>query len=189
MKYDSEDWKNICRTVSDLCFLIFPFIRKKAVRSALVSNLFESAAETYFLKKGIPVRASKNDQEPDLFFIDEQLSCEIKVTGVDDCVVNKPVIWLGGRYSKRNSDYIFITWNYKVTKTLFENGTRQKMSFVVFKTEIGKDDWKELSNSKNYYGLGLKSTLFQDRKYHTLVGNFTNGKFLLDDFTENFIDA
>jgi len=178
--YNGDDWKSICRMVSDVCFPIFPHLRKKSVRSAIMSNVFESQAERYYKSKNMNVRASTNDRDPDLLFVDDNVPCEIKVTGADDCVFDSRVTWLGGSYSKRNCDYIFVVWNYRSVQSLY--GQNDILSYVVFKSIINEDDWKELSRSKDYYGLGLKSDLFETRSYDQLVGTFLNKKFKLEEF-------
>ena len=61
--YNGDDWKSICRMVSDVCFPIFPHLRKKSVRSAIMSNVFESQAERYYKSKNMNVRAKSLDSQ------------------------------------------------------------------------------------------------------------------------------
>lgn len=178
--YHTEDWCDICRKVSGVCGYIFPYVTKKAVRSAIISSVFETQSEQHFQAKGLNLRSSKNDQEPDLYCKELDLRCEIKVTGLDSPIVDKTITWLGGRFSKRNSDHIFIGWNYCDDQGLY---SENKMSFFVLKTFVTEDDWKELSKSKDYYGVGFKSFLFETKKFDMLVGDYENRTFILRSFT------
>lgn len=178
--YDINDWKSICRNVASIAFPIFPHIKKKSVRSAIISNLFETQSELYFNTKGINTKSSKNDQEPDLYFVDQNVPLELKVTGIDDTITCKTITWLGGRYSKRNSDHVFIMWKYTLPSIMMNEP--DMLSFAAIKTFVSEDDWKELSNSKDYYGLGFKSPQFDTKEYDMLVGDYTNNTFILEHF-------
>jgi hypothetical protein len=177
--YCKEDWSEICKRVSVVCKYIFPYVSKKAVRSAIISSVFETQTEKHFQTKGINLCCSKNDREPDLYCKELDMQCEIKVTGLDSTIVDKTITWLGGRYSKRNSDHIFIGWNYPATDGLFSD---RSMSFFVLKTFVIEDDWKELSASKEYYGVGFKSFLFETKKFDMLVGDYSNKIFVMRNF-------
>jgi hypothetical protein len=65
----SEDWDDVCEEI--------------------ISNLFETQSERYFNSIGIKTLSSKSDKDPDLFFIDYQKPCEIKVTGVEYSKIDK----------------------------------------------------------------------------------------------------
>ena len=177
--YHTEDWNEICKKVSSVCEHIFPYVTKKAVRSAIISSIFETQSECHFQTKGLNLRSSKNDRDPDLYCKELDMKCEIKVTGLDSAIVDKTVTWLGGRYSKRNSDHIFIGWNYCGAEGLF---LEKKMSFFVLKTFVTEDDWKDLSKSKDYYGVGFKSLLLETKKFDMIVGDYENKTFVLRSF-------
>lgn len=167
MIYDKKDWQQICKNVADISRGIFPHVPKKSVRSAIISSVFETQTEKYFQSKGINLLSSKNDRQPDLHCKEHGIICEVKVTGLDSRIVDKTVTWLGGRYSKRNSDHIFIGWYYS-NNTLIDD----EISFFVLRSFVTEDDWKDLSKSKDYYGVGFKSNLFFTKDYDMLVGDY-----------------
>jgi ketosteroid isomerase-like protein len=178
-EYRRSDLENICSSVAKLCFVVFPHIPKRQLRSSNISCLFETQAARYYSSQGINVVSTHVDKDPDLYFADEKISCEIKVTGVKSAQLCRPILWLGGKYSKRSSDHIFVAWNYNET-TLYG----QSISFSVVKTYVDQEEWTKVSNSEYYYGLGFKSSLFENREYQVLVGDYENGCFKLKDFHE-----
>ena len=118
--------------------------------------------------------------QPDLYFLNEHTALELKVTGIDDTITCKTVTWLGGRYSKRNSDHVFIMWTYTPRSIMMNEP--DILSFAAIKTFVSESDWKELSNSKDYYGLGFKSFQFNVKEIDVLVGDYTNETFVLEKF-------
>lgn len=181
--YNENDWRCICKNVAAIAFPIFPHIKKKPVRSAIISNLFETQSELYFNSIGLSTKSSKNDQEPDLYFVDSKMPLELKVTGIDDNISCKVVTWLGGRYSKRNSDHVFIMWKYTPPSLMLNEP--DMLSFAAIKTFVSENDWKELSNSKDYYGVGFKSHQFDSKEIDVLVGDYTNNTFILENFNND----
>jgi hypothetical protein len=182
MIFEQSSWNDICFNVSKITKNIIPYIKKKGVLSGIISNVFETYSSDYFNKNNIKTVSSVNDKDPDLFFVEEKLNCEIKVTGVGLDNIGKKVTWLGGRYSKRNSEHLFIMWNYSPEKKTLYGLEKQYFSFCIVKTFVSPEEWVELSNSKDYYGVGFHSTMFADKEYDILVGNYLNKKFVLQKF-------
>jgi hypothetical protein len=181
--FTPHSWQEICFGVSNITKNIVPYIKRKSVLSGIISNIFETYAAEYFNGKEIKTKSSENDKDPDLFFMEKNINCEIKVTCVRSDIIDKKVTWLGGRYSKRNCEHIFIMWNYNQKKenTLYEPN-KEYFSFCVIKTIASPEDWIELSNSKDYYGVGFHSTLFADKQHDILVGDYKQNKFILNKF-------
>lgn len=177
--YCTEDWYEICKRVSGVCKYIFPHVKKKSLRSTIMSSVFETQSEEHFQAKGINLCCSKHDKEPDLYCKELDMKCEIKVTRLDTTIIDKTITWLGGRYSKRNSDHIFIGWNYPDGEGLF---CEKKMSFFVLKTFVTEDEWVDVSTSKYYYGVGFKSSLLEAKKFDMLVGEYSNKIFVMRNF-------
>ena len=182
MIYDNNNWINICDGVSKISKNIVPYIKQRKVLSGVISNIFETYSAEYFNKNNIKTKSSANDRDPDLFFIEENFSCDIKVTGVDSNDIHKKVTWMGGRYCKRSSDHLFIMWNYSPDRQTLFGIEKAHFSYFILKTFVCHDEWTELSNSKDYYALGFNSALFKDKKINTLVGDYKNGHFTLEKF-------
>jgi hypothetical protein len=182
MIFEQNSWKNICSDVSKITNNIVPYIKRKSVLSGIISNIFETYSSEYFNKNNIETKSSSNDREPDLFFVKENLSCEIKVTGVGSDSIKKKVTWLGGRYSKRNSEHLFIMWNYNPENKNLYGIEKSYFSFFILKTTVAPEDWVELSNSNDYYGVGFHSDKFMNKKIDILVGKNNNGIFELEKF-------
>jgi hypothetical protein len=180
--FEKHHWKIICGKVSEICLNIFPFIKDKKVKSALLSDLFESQSEIYFNSIGIKTTSCKNDREPDLFFNELGIPCEIKVNGVDSNQVKK-CTWLGGQYSKRSSDFIFINWYYRnSSNTLF--GVEQKyISFCLTSCYVKKEFWKA-STSTEYNGVFFTSDVLCSQEHKSLIGSCTSEGLILEKFYE-----
>lgn len=157
-----EHWQNICELVKPIALQhIFPYIKSKRVRSGVISELFETISATYYNSVGIPTEACKNDTEPDLYFTEIDKPCEIKVTSS-----NKRE-WMGNHISKKSSEFILISWEYKeATDTLF--GTQpEDLSFCVINVFLDKDDWMTLG--KEYNGTKITSKMLDKKKLNILV--------------------
>jgi len=183
--FENEHWRIICDEVSKICLGIFPYVKDKKVKSALLSDLFESQSEIYFNSIGIKTVSCKNDREPDLFFTDFEMPCEIKVNGVNSNQVKKST-WLGGQYSKRSSDFIFINWHYNdQTNTLF--GIEPKyISFCLTSCYVKKEFWKA-STSTEYNGVFFTSDVLYSQEHKSLIGNCTQEGLFLEKFYERSI--
>ena len=173
---EREHWVNICKLVSAKCLNIFDDIRSNKLKSEIVSHLFETQTEKYFKSIGYNVSGAKNDHDPDLFCHTTNKPYEIKVTKVSGCVVNK-CKWMGGKYSKRTSDYVLIMWNQH--NTFFG----EDISFNITKCFIDEGEWYSIDNGKeNYYATNFKCDTILKKDYKVLIGNVINGKFLLEGF-------
>ena len=167
-QYESHHWKEICKKVSSIAVILLPHLNRKKIKSEVISNLFETISGAYFNSIGIPTQVASSDREPDLTF--PSGPCEIKVTGIDHPFTKK-CKWMGGKYSKRNSDYIFIMWNLYCGE----------MYFSVYHCYASENDWKTIDNGKeNYYATVFESGMILDRQHKELVGSRLGGEFLLE---------
>ena len=141
-------WQAICQEVTKTALPILPHLRSNKLKSEVISNLFESKSEKYFNSIGIPVRACQSDRDPDLYFIKENKSLEIKVTRSPTPIMNS-LKWMGGKYSKRNSEHIFIAWHY--TEPTIIDPT-DNITYMIAKTYVTEDDWSVLDNGNEKIG-------------------------------------
>jgi hypothetical protein len=145
-----EHWQNICKRVSTIAKEnIFPYVRSNRVRSGILSELFENQSAEYFTSIGIKTKSCDTDKEPDLTFVDRNQTCEIKVTSS-----NKQE-WMGNHVSKKNSEYVLISWKYTDT-----------LEFSVINVYLSQDDWNRLGN---YNGTKINSKTLQNKKIKVLV--------------------
>ena len=171
--YESEHWREICRRVESIAIQILPHLNRKKIKSEVISNLFETLSGEYFTSIGLPTQVASNDREPDLTF--PTGPCEIKVTGIDHPFTAR-CKWMGGKYSKRNSDYIFIMWYSCI----------DEMRFSVHHCYATENDWKTIDNGKeNYYATVFESDMILNREHKQLVGSRAGEKFLLEKISEN----
>ena len=158
-----EHWVNICNKVENIALEhFFPFIKDKSVRSKLISNLFETQSAEYFNSIGIKTKPCTNDKEPDLLFVDTNESCEIKVTSSE-----KNKSWMGGEYSKRNSEYILISWVYRESHGSLYGVEPESLRFSVINTYITQDEW--VSCGKNFSGTKITEKDLLSKKINILV--------------------
>lgn len=166
--YEPHHWKQICVRVSNIAMFLLPHLNRKKIKSEVISNLFESISGEYFNSIGINAVVASNDREPDLTF--STGPCEIKVTGLDHPFTRK-CKWMGGKYSKRNSDHIFIMWN-------IYNG---ELRFSVYHCFVEESDWAIVDHGKqNYYATIFESSKLLGRDYKELVGHRNNDEFILE---------
>jgi hypothetical protein len=177
--FKEEHWINICQLVADKCLDIFPEIKRKKLKSEILSHLFETQSEKYFNSIGIQTSCCATDKDPDLFFIESNKPCEIKVTGIDHSFTKK-CKWMGGKYSKRTSDYIFIIWNCN-------KDTDNKISFCVIKTFVDESEWTTIDSSTkpNYYATVFESSSLLKKEHKFLVGEYDGSNFILCEYVKN----
>jgi hypothetical protein len=167
------DWIEIAQRVTNTALPILPHLRSNKLKSEVISNLFESKSEEYFNSIGVPVRACISDRDPDLYFIAEEKPLEIKVTRAKS-IHSKNLKWMGGKYSKRNSDHIFIAWHY-TEPTLIDSS--DKITYFIAKTYVTEDDWNELDDgNNNYYATVFTSDDLMRRDHEIIVGKYTSSK-------------
>ena len=155
-------WKNICDRVEPIALKhIFPYIKSKRVRSSSLSEVFEIQSAEYFNSIGISTKPCGNDKEPDLFFNETEEFCEIKVTSS-----NKRE-WMGGKHSKKSSEFILIKWNYQEEKTTIFGIEPESLKFSVINTFLDKDDWNILGD--NFSGTKITSKMLKNKKVEILV--------------------
>ena len=166
----TNDWKIISGRVTELALPILPHIRPKNLKSSILSNLFESQAAKYFNSIHVPVRVCESDREPDLTFTDTNRPCEIKVTGLDHPFSNR-LKWMGGKYSKRSSDYILIAYHYSPMNNSLWEKEPSTIKYFITKTYIDENEWKRIDNgNENYYATVFSSDDLRTKDHEVLVG-------------------
>ena len=176
--YEPEHWRNICTNVSVIANKVLPYLNRKKIKSEVISNLFESVSAEYFNSIGIENKLAQTDRDPDLLFTSGP--CEIKVTGVDDIVV-KSCKWMGGKYSKRTSEYIFVMWNHQEPRQTLYGISEDSLYFSVYNCHVEEDEWHTVDNgNENYYATVFDSGSLLSRPNKCLVGSRAGEKFLLE---------
>lgn len=163
MIYDKKHWNNIAKGVVEKALPIFPYIKGKKLKSEIMSNLFETQSAEYFNSIGIPTESADSDRKPDLFFTELNKPCEIKVTGINHPFVKK-CKWMGGTFSKRTSDFIFVVWNH--------NDNTNKISLSIFKCFVDENEWNSIGDGSNYYATTFKSDQIFEREHEILLGDY-----------------
>ena len=172
MTYGSNHWKTISEMVTSIALPILPHIRSRKLRSEIISNLFESQAAKYFNSISIPVQAAESDRDPDLVFLQTQTPCEIKVTGSDHPIATK-LKWMGGKYSKRTSDYVFIGWHYQPTNRTLYGEEKETIQYFIATKFVDESEWKIIDNGKeNYYATVYTTEELLQDSYEIIVGDY-----------------
>lgn len=158
--------------VTEIALPILPHIRSRKLRSEIISNLFESQTEKYFNSISIPVLAAESDRQPDITFLNTNTPLEIKVTGSDHPIAYK-LRWMGGKYSKRTSDYVFIAWNYQPERNTLYGIEQQTINYFIVKKYVNESEWKTIDNgNENYYATVYSTDELMKDSYEVLVGNY-----------------
>ncbi len=180
--YEPDHWRNICIQVSTIASNVLPHLNRKKIKSEVISNLFESVSANYFNSIGIETVLAKTDRDPDLLFTSGP--CEIKVTGVDSTSV-KSCKWMGGKYSKRTSEYIFVMWYHQEPiETLF-GPVGDSLHFSVYNCHVDENEWSTVDNgNENYYATVFESGNLLKKPHKCLVGSRAGEKFLLEKIFE-----
>jgi hypothetical protein len=156
------DWSNICANVTAIALPFFHIPFPTTVKSAILSSLFEIEAAKYYQSKGVSVKNSANDTEPDLFFQATQTSVEIKVTKL-----SKTIKFRGNKVSKRESQFVMIIWD-EAEPDLYN--TNKRLKFYVTTTYLTPSDWSGDIENYNASFLHYKDI---ENKVEDLVGNRT----------------
>ena len=107
--------------------------------SECISGVVESKMVEVARKYGIQIESPKVDSEPDIIINYKPL--EIKTTS--------SVEWRGGAYSKRESDYLFIKWDY----------SDGEFTWFALHKYLKEDDWNGgdvMDKDNNYYATKIK---------------------------------
>jgi hypothetical protein len=176
--YEPEHWKNICEEVSTIANKVLPYLNRKKIKSEVISNLFESVSGKYFNSIGIETIVAQSDKDPDLRF--SSGPCEIKVTGVDDITVSN-CKWMGGKYSKRTSEYIFVMWNHQEVKNTLFGPSEEALYFSVFNCHVDETEWSTIDNgNENYYATIFQFEDILSKPHKCLVGSCSGRDVLLE---------
>lgn len=177
--YEPMHWRCISKTVADIALPIFPHIKGKKLKSEIMSNLFETQSAKYFNSIDIPTVSAQNDKEPDLLFT-TNYPVEIKVTGVDQPII-KSAKWMGGKYSKRESDYIFVLWNYQEPISNYIIDQPEILSVAIIQCHSTMDDWKTVDNNNdNYYATVMTLDRILDKPHRILMGSKVGNNITLE---------
>ena len=180
--YQPDHWQSISKLVSDIALPIFPHIKGKKLKSEIMSNLYETQSAKYFNSINIPTQSAQNDQEPDLLFTNHAV--EIKVSGIDH-PFTKNAKWMGGKYSKRESDYIFILWHYQGTIDNYIIEEPEYLSVAIIQCHCTIDDWKTIDNDKNnYYATVMSLDRIYSKPHRILLGNKVIDDIVLENTYE-----
>lgn len=175
LRFESRVWKEISDRVTAIALPILPHIRSRKLRSEIISNLFESQAALHFQSLSIPVQVCESDRQPDLTFTDTNKTLEIKVTGSDHTIAEQ-FKWMGGKYSKRSSDYIFIAYCYTPATTIDPTDT---IKYYITKTYVDENEWRTIDNgNENYYATIYTTNDMKDNEI--LVGRKENKIYVLE---------
>lgn len=174
--YEPNHWSGICKSVSDIALTILPHIKSKKLKSEIISNLFETQSAVYLNEQGFDVISANSDRDPDLVI--NEKPCEIKVTGLDHPMTENAK-WMGGKYSKRTSDFIFVMWNYQSERNTLYGQEKEKLLFAVLQCHVNESEWRTIDNGNdNYYATIFDLKQILDREHRILVGarqfNFIN---------------
>ena len=177
----NNHWKDISQMVTEKALPILPHIRSNNLKSGIISNLFESQAAIYFNSMNIPVRACESDREPDLYFINEERPVEIKVTKSDHPFTNQ-CKWMGGKYSKRPSDYALIMWHYQEEHNTLYGMQKEYLKFAILSAHIDQEEWKEVDNgNENYYATIIRSEDILEKDHELLLGKKHGQDIILEE--------
>lgn len=138
-----------------------------------MSNIFETQSANYFNSIGYETNRASSDRDPDLLFAISNKTCEIKVTGSNN---KNPtdVKWMGGKYSKRPSDYIFIIWYYEPEHNTLDGVVKETVHINISQCYADENDWETVDNGKeNYYATVFKSDKIRHRDHINLVGDYS----------------
>ena len=116
--------------------------------SECISSVIESKMVDVCIRMGITIEAPKVDSQADIIL--EYKPLEIKTTSGRE--------WRGGEYSKRESDYLLVSYDY----------ADGEFSWFVIHKYLEEKDWKS-SKNKNYYATSLTLNEVVDGKI--LVGD------------------
>jgi hypothetical protein len=117
------------------------------LKSELISNILEASFQSVVSD----ITAPFSDNEPDLYV--KGIPLEIK-TAKTTCV------WRGGEYSKRESDYLMVSYD--------DSGDVMKWFFLY--TYLMESDWKS-SGSGNYYATTIDLNDILKKDCYILVGD------------------
>ena len=116
-------------------------------------------------------------------FINENKPLEIKVTSSPMPIMNN-LKWMGGKYSKRTSDYILIMWNYTPTNHTLYGIEPESIKYNIIKTFIQENEWSTVDNNKdNYYATIFDTDKLLNRPhevYEVIRGQYNGYEFILE---------
>ena len=175
--FNKTHWDIISKRVSEKAIVVFPYLRDKKLKSAVLSNLFENVSAEYFTSIGIRCNPAESDKDPDLYFPKLEKPVEIKVTGLDSWD-SKKIAWMGGKYSKRTADFILVAWYYNDFKNSLFDDDEAEIRFYMVNTFIEQSEWNVISDD-SYYATKFTSEQLKNKEYTVLLGEERHEVFFL----------
>ena len=161
--FEREHWiKILNNVVEELQFVLTRNIKLK-LKSELISEMTEKLAQEYFSKiYSEDVKCASCDNDPDLMFGNTPV--EIKVAKYCN-----GFCWRGGKYSKRESDYVLIVWD-------FNKYNPEVIQFAVYKSFLNKQDWVEQKRDNYYATLYTMNALAKNKTHFAIIGDISYNK-------------
>ena len=158
--FEREHWIKILNNVVEELQSVLSRNIKAKLKSELISEMTEKLAQEYF-SEIYPenVKCASCDNDPDLIF--GTTPVEIKVAKSYN-----GVCWRGGKYSKRESDYVLITWDFNKYKP-------EVINFAVYKAFLAKNDWIEQHRDNYYATLYTLNELSKNNTHFAIIGDIT----------------
>ena len=139
-------------------------------KSEIVSQLFESAMFKHYTEQNVNIeRAGSDSMKPDLYFTDTNTPLEIKTTKGD--------YWIGGSYSKREGDFLLVSW---------EENNKKPIYFVTH-VKLYKSDWAD-QGSKFYGTKFTKKDLLKNKTKTILMGDIVTNDRGIKLVKESILD-
>lgn len=174
IEFAEDDWRNIFKSLTNDAYDILTKYKnhfRTKLNSEIISSLVVSYAEEYFNSIGRKVQKDRTDRDPDLFFFEENLPLEVKVTRYQ-----KTLKWQGGQYSKRHGQFVLVSWKL-IDNNLYGH---KGLEFYAITCFLNGNDFTSLG--ENYYGTGFDAKSIANKDSIELVGkNFLLENFYYDD--------
>ena len=100
---------------------------------------------------------------------------------MDEEIVSS-VKWMGGKYSKRTSDYALVMWHYQEEHNTLYGIQKEHLKFAIVSTHIDQEEWKEVDNgNNNYYATVIRSEDILEKDHEMLVGKRLGRNIILEE--------
>ena len=139
----ADKWERMAEIMGDQTDL------SRKLKSELISNILET---TFCEELGIRCRRGNGDHEADIYVDDNPV--EIKTSWHSRS-------WRGGAFSKRDGDYLMVTWK--------ENKVTKRLEFFAIQVPLLESDWKA-GNVGNYYATNIDLDTLLSKNHVIHVG-------------------
>lgn len=159
LEYIKENLPNVTKDAERRFNLLRSAVDYEKISTKLKSELISNILESSFSSVLDDVEDPKKDSMPDLMVNDKPL--EIKTAKT----TRK---WRGGEYSKRESDYLMVSYD----------DSDDKLKWFFIYTYLTEDDW-ESSKSANYYATTVDlDHILDNTDYEILRGSWEKKRIL-----------